>query len=49
MSEPLLSVRGLVKHFKLNPKGLFEVELYVKFPEDIHPRQFDLVVGTEAS
>lgn len=31
-----------------NPKGLFEVELYMKFPEDIHPRKFDLIVGTEA-
>lgn len=30
-----------------NPKGLFEVEMYLKFPEDIHPRKFDLVVGTE--
>ncbi len=30
------------------PKGLFEVELYIKFPEDIQPRKFDLVVGTEA-
>lgn len=31
-----------------NPKGLFEVELYIKFPEEIHPRKFDLVIGTEA-
>ena len=31
-----------------NPKGLFEVELYMKFPESVHPRKFDLVVGTEA-
>ena len=30
------------------PKGLFEVELYIKFPEDIQPRKFDLVVGSEA-
>ncbi|MDP6573721.1 MAG: hypothetical protein QGI06_09460 [Rhodospirillales bacterium] len=30
-----------------NRKGLFEVELYMKFPEDIHPRMFELVIGTE--
>lgn len=31
-----------------NPKGLFEVELYIKFPEDFHAHKFDLIVGTEA-
>ena len=31
-----------------SPRGMFEVELYLKFPEDIHPRKFDLIVGTEA-
>lgn len=29
-----------------NPKGMFEVELYMKFPEDVHPRKFDLIVGS---
>jgi len=29
------------------PKGIFETELYVKFPENIHPMRFDVIVGTE--
>jgi hypothetical protein len=29
------------------PKGIFETELYVKFPETIHPMRFDVIVGTE--
>ncbi len=28
-------------------KGIFETELYVKFPENIHPMRFDVIVGTE--
>jgi len=32
-----------------NPKGAFEVELYMKFPEDIHPRKFDLVIEPGAA
>jgi hypothetical protein len=28
-------------------KGIFETELYVKFPENIRPMRFDVIVGTE--
>ena len=31
-----------------NPKGAFEIELFMKFPEDVQPRKFDLVIGSEA-
>jgi len=34
-------------HDDLQPKGIFETELYVKFPEHIHPMRFDVIVGTE--
>jgi len=27
-----------------NPTGAFEVEIYMKFPEDIQPRKFDLII-----
>ena len=31
------------------PKGIFETELYIKFPETIHPMRFDVIVGTEVT
>ena len=42
MSEPLLSVRGLVKHFKLNPKGLFEAPPVLRAVDGI---EFDVTRG----
>ena len=42
MSEPLLSVRGLVKHFKLNPKGLFEAPPVLRAVDGI---DFDVTRG----
>jgi len=27
-----------------NPTGTFEVEIYMKYPEDIQPRKFDLII-----
>jgi DMSO reductase family type II enzyme heme b subunit len=32
----------IIRHGK--PKSAFEVELYMKFPEDIQPRKFDLII-----
>jgi hypothetical protein len=29
------------------PRGIFETELYIKFPESIQPLRFDVIVGTE--
>ena len=29
------------------PRGIFETELYIKFPESIQPMRFDVIVGTE--
>ena len=34
-------------HDGSQPKGIFETELYVKFPENIQPMRFDVIVGTE--
>ena len=42
MSEPLLSVRDLVKHFKLNPKGLFEAPPVLRAVDGI---DFDVTRG----
>jgi hypothetical protein len=33
----------------INPSGLFEVELFINFPEDIYAHRFDLVVGGDDS
>ena len=32
-----------------NPKSVFEVELYMKFPEDIQPRKFDVILEPGAA
>ncbi len=42
MSEPLLSVRGLVKHFRLKPKKLFEAPPMLKAVDNI---DFDVARG----
>ena len=31
------------------PRGIFETELYIKFPESIQPMRFEVIVGTEVS
>jgi len=31
------------------PRGIFETELYVKFPESIEPMMFEVIVGTEVT
>ncbi|MHA1600334.1 MAG: hypothetical protein ACTSW2_05870 [Alphaproteobacteria bacterium] len=31
------------------PKGIFETELYVKFPESVEPMVFEAIVGTEVT
>ena len=31
------------------PKGIFETELYIKFPESIEPMLFEAIVGTEVT
>ncbi len=36
-------------HDDATPEEMFEAELYVKFPESIHPQKYDLILETEAS
>jgi hypothetical protein len=31
------------------PKGIFETELYIKFPESVEPMMFEVIVGAEVS
>ncbi|MEN8196239.1 MAG: hypothetical protein ABFS30_06960 [Pseudomonadota bacterium] len=31
------------------PKGIFETELYIKFPESVEPMMFEAIVGTEVT
>lgn len=42
-----LASRISYSHDGPQPKGIFETELYIKFPENIHPMRFDVIVGTE--
>ena len=49
MSEPLLTVRGLAKYFKLQPKGLFEAPPLLRavdgvdFDVDMNPKSYFLL------
>ncbi len=42
-----LATRISHRHDGPQPKGIFETELYVKFPESIQPMRFDVIVGIE--
>jgi hypothetical protein len=44
-----LATRIAPSHDGPQPRGIFETELYIKFPESIQPMRFDAIVGTEVS
>ena len=44
-----LSSRLFADGDKRKPRGIFETELYIKFPESLQPMRFDPIVGTEVT